>query len=536
MEVRSIRLIALKLIAPCAIIALASPALAGDPTHPLVGFDDLEARLGAATPTGAGVVVGEIEARIPADGNTYGPNQAFSDFANITFHPMSPAPVSISGHATTVAKFQYGVHRSVAPGITEAYLWSADNWTTAGYLRNSQGPATFPVTPPPGGIKCMNHSWIADFGAASSNIEAVRRADWVVNQDDVIMTVGVANVPPNPPLMSNMFNGITVGIHAGSHVFTDTPAGLDGPGRMRPDIVAPEAFTSFATPIVNACGSLLVETARTQMASNPAAERSDVIKAALLAGAEHTASWTNEPDPSGPTRGVTSRPIDNVQGAGRLEINRSHLIHTGGEQDGDTAPPLASNIDWRGWDLANIGIGGSRYWRFEIGETAAEISILATWHRRVFSVATPAALAVTYSLADFDLVLWRVDEQGDLQSLVGDAGLPYFGGGNVVSESAVDNVEHLYITDLVAGEYVIQIDRIDAIQFPLNSFDVAVAWLLPEPPPIPEDVNGDGVVNFADILSVIGAWGPCQDCPQDIDGNGVVGFAEILAIIGAWTS
>jgi hypothetical protein len=525
-----------RLIAPAAIVALSCPAVAGEPTYPLVGFDDLQARLGPDTPTGAGVVVAEVEARIQAQGNTYGPNQAFSDFAGKTFHEMSPAPVSVSSHATTVAKFQYGVHRSIAPGITEIYLYSADNWTTAGYLRN--GLPQFPVTPPPGGIKCFNQSWIADFGSDTANREVIRRADWVINQDDVIMTIGVANEPPNPPLMSNMFNGITVGIHAGSHVFTDTPAPYDGPGRMRPDIVAPEAFTSFATPIVNAAGSLLVETARTVLASNPAAERSDVIKAALLAGADHNGSWTNEPDTSGPTRGVTNRPIDNVQGAGRLNIDRSHLIHTGGEQDGTALPPSAQNVGSRGWDLANIGIDESRYWRFELCETAAEISVLATWHRIVHQInGNPAAdLATPYSLADFDLTLWRVDDQGNLQSLVGDPGLPYFGGGNVVSESAVDNVEHLYVTDLVAGEYVIAIDRIDAIQFPLNSFDVVIAWLLPDGVPVPEDVNCDGVVNFGDILAVIGAWGPCDNCPEDIDGDGVVGFAEILAIIGAWSS
>ncbi|MCP3905808.1 MAG: hypothetical protein GY715_19450 [Planctomycetes bacterium] len=526
-----------RLIAAAAIIALAGPATAGDPTHALVGFDDLEARLGAATPTGAGVVVAEIEARIQTQDNAYGPNQEFSDFAGKTFHEMSPAPlVNVSNHATAVAKFQYGVHRSIAPGITEVYLYAANNWISSDYLRNSGGSAVFPVTPPPGGIKCMNHSWIADLGA-NSNREAIRRSDWVVNQDDMIMTVGVANEPPMPPLMSNMFNGITVGIHAGSHVFTDTPAGQDGPGRMRPVIVAPEAFTSFATPIVNAGCSLLVETARTEMASNPAAERSDVIKAAILAGCDHNGSWTNEPDTSGPTRGITDRPIDNVQGAGRLNIDRSHLVHTGGEQDGAMMPPAVQNITWRGWDLENVGIDESRYWRFELSETAAEISILATWHRMVHSVlgTGPADLAVPYTLADFDLVLWRVDAQGDLQSLVGDAGLPYFAGGNVVSSSAVDNVEHLHVTDLVAGEYVIQVDRIDAIHSPLNSFDVVVAWLLPEPAPIPEDVNGDGVVNFADILTVIGAWGPCPGCPEDIDGNGVVGFAEILAIIGAWS-
>ncbi|MCP3905579.1 MAG: hypothetical protein GY715_18285 [Planctomycetes bacterium] len=57
------------------------------------------------------------------------------------------------------------------------------------------------------------------------------------------------------------------------------------------------------------------------------------------------------------------------------------------------------------------------------------------------------------------------------------------------------------------------------------------------PPPFaggcPEDLNGNGQVDFADILAVIGAWGPCC-CPEDLDGSGDVGFSDILLIIGAW--
>ncbi|MHC5113616.1 MAG: lamin tail domain-containing protein [Planctomycetota bacterium] len=50
-----------------------------------------------------------------------------------------------------------------------------------------------------------------------------------------------------------------------------------------------------------------------------------------------------------------------------------------------------------------------------------------------------------------------------------------------------------------------------------------------------EDLSGNGQVDFADILVVIGAWGPCGvPCPQDLSGNGQVDFADILVIIAAW--
>ncbi|MCP3903965.1 MAG: hypothetical protein GY715_10060 [Planctomycetes bacterium] len=32
----------------------------------------------------------------------------------------------------------------------------------------------------------------------------------------------------------------------------------------------------------------------------------------------------------------------------------------------------------------------------------------------------------------------------------------------------------------------------------------------------------------------IGAWGPCGGCPEDLNGNGAVDFADILVVIAAW--
>ncbi|MCP3904708.1 MAG: hypothetical protein GY715_13865, partial [Planctomycetes bacterium] len=59
-------------------------------------------------------------------------------------------------------------------------------------------------------------------------------------------------------------------------------------------------------------------------------------------------------------------------------------------------------------------------------------------------------------------------------------------------------------------------------------------------PPVacPADLSGNDAVDFADILSIIAAWGPCSpgDCPQDLDGSGDVGFGDILQVIGSWGS
>ena len=48
------------------------------------------------------------------------------------------------------------------------------------------------------------------------------------------------------------------------------------------------------------------------------------------------------------------------------------------------------------------------------------------------------------------------------------------------------------------------------------------------------DVDGDGSVDVTDLLSVISAWGPCEECDADIDANGYVDVTDLLTIISAW--
>lgn len=48
------------------------------------------------------------------------------------------------------------------------------------------------------------------------------------------------------------------------------------------------------------------------------------------------------------------------------------------------------------------------------------------------------------------------------------------------------------------------------------------------------DVTGDGTVGFADVLAILGAWGPCMGCPEDVNGDGAVGFADMLAVLAQW--
>lgn len=53
----------------------------------------------------------------------------------------------------------------------------------------------------------------------------------------------------------------------------------------------------------------------------------------------------------------------------------------------------------------------------------------------------------------------------------------------------------------------------------------------------PADLNGDGTINVADLLILLGAWGECDapaNCPADLTDDGSVGVSDLLALLAKW--
>ena len=67
------------------------------------------------------------------------------------------------------------------------------------------------------------------------------------------------------------------------------------------------------------------------------------------------------------------------------------------------------------------------------------------------------------------------------------------------------------------------------------SGQVSVMMNNPSPPPCTADLNEDGSVGVADLLILLGFWGPCGPvCLGDLDGDGNVGVSDFLALLGNW--
>lgn len=48
------------------------------------------------------------------------------------------------------------------------------------------------------------------------------------------------------------------------------------------------------------------------------------------------------------------------------------------------------------------------------------------------------------------------------------------------------------------------------------------------------DLDGDGLVDGADLGALLGAWGACPGCQEDLDGDGWIDGADLGILLGAW--
>ena len=401
-----------------------------------VGYTRLLQTFTSGVPTS--VSAGLTQAEAPDEnGNFYLPDPADTRFAGKTFINKSTGS-GISGHATGVGSIFYGIGSSLIPGTAEIDVYNANDWINSLPYAETR--------------RVQNHSWVVHtLGPANppeTTVPSINaRLDFMVNQYGVVCVAGVNNGYSTtlPYFLCQAYNLISVGLTNGQHSAGFTA--YDGAGRIKPDIVAPDGITSNSTPQVASAAGLLA-----QKLSDPAYSvlRSNIpraTKALLLAGAtkDEFASWTRS----------AAQPIDTRYGAGELNVLLAYQILLGGK----VAPAPTNVLPASAWAIdavRNTSDPSTRTFFFEVpaGSVSPRFSAALVWHRAV------AELTYSASLSNLSLALYEVDP-----------GTFTLGATVQTSDSAVDNLEHIYVPDLPPGRYALQVSNASAA-----GASYAIAW------------------------------------------------------------
>ncbi|GEP41695.1 hypothetical protein [Brevifollis gellanilyticus] len=403
------------------------------------GLPQLQAELGAALPTGAGIPLMMSEAStVLADPPTvpavYLPQAttgtvAFAGTGNLAGKTITPhsGASGTSDHASGVANLFCGT-QSMSQGVTNLHAWWADDFAGQVYFSN-------PIPAFTGSIQ--NHSWVGGDEDENVNQEFIRRFDFMVNRDAVVALTPLNNGPSMAKFLANAYHGITAGRMDGGH--PQTHSNLDTNGRMKPDIVVNASYTSTASPCVGSVAALLLDAIRPGF---PDADDPRVVKSIILSGASKSSllGWK---------RVNTSRPYDEVLGAGQLNVLNAYHILAAGRQ----AASNSVSRGLRGWDRGTSSASSPHHYFFTLlpNQWGSTVSATLTWHRSITSSYTVSTLA--------NLNLHLRHASG-------------FTVGAVVDESisSIDNVEHLFLRNLPPGEYVLEVSASS------NSITYGLSW------------------------------------------------------------
>ncbi|MFN0130820.1 MAG: hypothetical protein ACKV19_29505 [Verrucomicrobiales bacterium] len=445
-----------------------------------IGYTRLVEEMGGAVPRGAGVSVSLVEASLTPDGGEYLPSANLApttgNFAGKLFNVRSdPSPVSF--HAVRAGAFFFGVNTnplagdaSVAPlagsGPSAAvHCYQADGWLEDNLIRlGSLQPPRFESQ------AISNHSWIgavgADFSSAQAT-ETLQRLDWMIVSSDHVAVVGLNNGASTavPPLLGSAYNILSVGRTDGAHSTGTSSAHVDGPGRVKPELVAPMTATSWSTPVVSSCAAVLVDAGT---AVSPSARRSEVIRALLLAGARKDPfpTWTQS----------STRPLDPHFGAGEVNIWRSHRVLVAGPVEAGAAEPARRS----GWHYTpSMAPGTVRAYPLTVPEgcVARELAVALVWNRQV-SLSLPSSwINPQPALANLDLHLVALPTTGtEVETARSESG---------ASGSVPHPIEYLHQRHAPAGRYDLRV-----VNAPAESSETSygLAWFLDLGPALPPEI------------------------------------------------
>jgi len=382
---------------------------------------------------GAGVIVGQAEASAPAfEVNPSIVGQPINLFTWIAGNSPYTNPPSQSStftnsigtelpHADNVGNDFYGIPNGVATNVAHINNYDAD--TFANYYINYDKPITEHI---------VNQSFT--FGSVNAGVDQIY--DDYAAQHNVLFLTGAERNGYPVASPATCYNGIGVGVfNNGGSSYGPTPD-----GRSKPDITAfglQDSVTSYSTPQVSGAAALLLQAGLRGDGGVNIGVATDIrtLKALLLNGAVKPADWTNSP----------SVPLHYRYGAGVLNVFNSYEQLAGGKQSSSATNLVASGAAHppvtpgnfisagSGWDFSSITSDAVndavKHYFFNVSDGMATLTLV--WNRQFGQTA----------INDLDLFLYDCATS----NLV------------ACSTSRVDNVEHIFVPKLPAGQYDLQV-------------------------------------------------------------------------------
>lgn len=388
--------------------------------------------------------------------NNYLPNAA--NFPNQTFVNVTNTSNGVSGHANTVAGFFYSEGNSYARSIDTVYMYSAND-----FIFNNLGASSFTTSPVlPFETPVASFAWVAET-TGSGVEELLHRYDYLATSSNTLLVAGLNNGSGTsvPSIWGHSYNGLVVGTSLDNHSSGDTsdvfsPFGITG-GRTKPDLVSTGDLTSWSTGQISSGATYLYGLAD-RLEFSEITANIDLQKAIILAGAtkDEFPDWVNHStDPENETRSLDER-----YGAGEMNVLNSQRIIEGGQVAED------HKMGYHGWDRDSVGDNVVEYdLTIPEGVTFAELSVVACWNREVIE----NTFVTSNGNEQITNYFYTPQNLADLKLEISDT------SGDViyVSDSAVDNVEHVFAIDLIPGDYTVSVSNNSGLT---NPTEYGLAW------------------------------------------------------------
>jgi hypothetical protein len=254
------------------------------------------------------------------------------------------------------------------------------------------------------------------------------------------------------------------------------------------------------------------------------AERAEVIKAALMAGARRFARNTTGHDILDYRFNEdhqTQNGLDRRYGAGQLDVYSSYFIIAGGEQNSLEDDPQAGVIGVRGFDydphFGGSGCNGSATYAFTPDSDHNLLTTALVWHISIDG-GTRFSFCADATLYDLDLVLYD-QSQGEIVA---------------ASTSTQNNTENLHVA-LVPG-HAYQLRVIPGNNQAAFKWDYALAWQMTpdaDSDTIPDDLDNCLLTaNRRQVDADNDGYG--NRCDADFDNDGAVGINDFNYLIEHW--